>query len=83
MKKGQRLILSKEECPREYEKPAEHCPTCDECDCQDGRWLPAVNCYASTCDDCGELCHHELQEMDEETQLGYCPACVEKRKELE
>lgn len=73
--------LDRDDCPREYEDPAEHCPTCDEDDCQDGRWLPAVNCYASTCDDCGDLCHHELMEMDEETQLGYCPRCVAKREE--
>ena len=50
----------------------------DRCHCVDGRWIQAVSEYASTCDDCGELtCHSELA-MDPETQLGYCPACVEK-----
>jgi hypothetical protein len=47
-----------------------------ECeDCIDGRWLEAVNQYASTCDGCGEQVHHDLQDMDEETQFGYCRKC--------
>ncbi len=45
----------------------------------DGRWLEAVCEYASTCDDCGELTHHNLLTMDEDTQLGYCEQCQKKR----
>jgi hypothetical protein len=44
----------------------------------DGRWVDAVNEYASTCDGCGELEMHEHMAMDPDTQLGYCPACVAK-----
>lgn len=45
-------------------------------DCVDGRFLCAVSDYASTCDGCGELTHHEEMEMNEETQFGYCPSCI-------
>lgn len=48
----------------------------DDDDEVDGRWLEAVNEYASTCDGCGELTHHDNQTMDKETQLGYCPECM-------
>ncbi len=54
-------------------KPSGECYACDTID---GRWVDAVNCYASTCDGCGELCHHDRQVMDPETQLGYCPNCI-------
>ncbi len=48
----------------------------DDQDTIDGRYLPAVNCYASTCDGCGELTMHETMWMDIRTQLGYCPRCT-------
>lgn len=53
---------------------------CDDCVIERKicRWLPAVSEYASTCDGCGELCSHELQSFDEETQLGMCAACQER-----
>ncbi len=43
----------------------------------DGRYLGAVNEYASTCDGCAELALHESMIMDPETQLGYCESCVD------
>ena len=42
-----------------------------------GRNIEVVNEYASTCDGCQELTSHELMEMDEKTQLGFCEECVE------
>lgn len=45
------------------------------CDEVGGRWIEAVAEYASTCDWCGELALHDEMEMDERTQLGYCPDC--------
>ena len=42
----------------------------------DGRWMEAVNEYASTCDGCHELTMHEDMVCDSRTQLGYCPECV-------
>ena len=54
-------------------------PGMDECDdCVDGRFLEEVNIYASTCDGCGNLTHHELLTMDKETQLGYCETCAKE-----
>lgn len=51
----------------------------EECDdCVDGRFIGAVCEYASTCDGCGELTHHDLMTADEETQLGYCYGCARK-----
>ena len=41
-----------------------------------GRNMEVVNCYASTCDGCAELTMHELMEMDNKTQLGFCETCV-------
>lgn len=77
------MKLTKEECIREYDDPEKCCPTCDEESCQDGRTLECVNQYASTCDGCAELTNHEEMEMememDKETQLGYCPKCVEEK----
>jgi hypothetical protein len=67
-----------DDCPHDCSKcslsPAEQL----DCDSVDGRWIEAVAEYASTCDGCGELCHHDLMEMDEETQLGYCQMCIER-----
>jgi len=54
----------------------------EDCDCVDGRWVEAVNEYASTCDLCGELTSHELMAMSEKTQLGYCGDCQPKAKQL-
>jgi|GEM_PF-2896607 len=55
-------------------------PNQEECDdCVDGRFIEAVSEYASTCDGCGELTHHNLLTMDEETQLGYCYLCAKER----
>jgi len=68
-------MIDKYSCNQLHENPEKHCQTCDDDSCQDGRTLEVVNQYASTCDGCGELTHHELMEMDEETQLGYCPKC--------
>src|SRR5690349_16948001 len=51
---------------------------CDKCDTIDGRFMEAVNEYASTCDWCSELTMHESMVMDSETQLGYCEECVPK-----
>ena len=48
----------------------------DECIC--GRWMEAVNEYASTCDGCAELTMHENMTMDMKTQLGYCDNCVDE-----
>lgn len=72
------MEIDKYSCEREYENPSSHCPTCDSDTCHNGRTLEVVNQYASTCDGCGELTLHELLDMDEETQLGYCPKCVKE-----
>ena len=58
-----------------------HCEECEDhgvcntCDTVNGRWMEAVNQYASTCDCCGDLEMHESMRMDPDTQLGYCRAC--------
>lgn len=49
--------------------------SCDICDTIDGRWIEAVNEYASTCDWCGEMCMHSMQHFDPITELGYCDTC--------
>lgn len=50
---------------------------CDHCDAIDGRWIEAVCEYASTCDVCGELTHHDLLTACEEgCQLGTCESCI-------
>lgn len=54
---------------------------CDSCNTLEGRWIEAVCEYASTCDECGELTHHDEQTMDPITQLGYCRECVPKQPE--
>lgn len=51
---------------------------CDPCNTIDGRNIEAVSDYASTCDWCGELTHHDRMAMDPETQLGYCEKCLPK-----
>lgn len=51
---------------------------CDRCGTIDGRFMEAVNEYASTCDLCAELTHHDNLTMDMETQLGYCGECIPK-----
>lgn len=51
---------------------------CDNCGTIDGRWMEAVNEYASTCDHCAEITHHSLLTMDTSSQLGYCEDCVSK-----
>lgn len=49
---------------------------CEHCGTIDGRFMEAVNEYASTCDgECMELTHHELLRMDPDTQLAYCDVC--------
>lgn len=52
------------------------CPDDDACY---GRTMEVVCQYASTCDGCGEMTMHDMMEMDEETQLGYCESCVRIR----
>lgn len=60
----------------EYGIPESECPQGGDCDtCCEGRYMEAVNEYASTCDGCGELYSHEDLEMNEKTQLGYCENC--------
>ena len=52
---------------------------CDPCGTIDGRYMEAVNDYASTCDGpCMDLTSHELLFMDPETQAGYCEGCLPK-----
>lgn len=46
----------------------------------DGRFVDAVNVYASTCDGCQKLTLHEEMVMDKNTQLGYCRDCVEHNR---
>ena len=75
------MKLTKYNCLLEYDDPEKHCPTCDHEECQDGRILECVNVYASTCDGCADLTHHEEMWMDEETQLGYCPTCIKEMKQ--
>ena len=69
------MAITKEECPEDFDNP--DCANCGVPDCQDGRYLPAVNEYASTCDGCAELTHHDLMVVDKNTQFGYCDDCVE------
>ena len=51
---------------------------CDYCRTMDGRGIEEINCYASTCDACGEQTMHEELEMNEENQLGTCQECLKK-----
>ena len=49
---------------------------CETCDTFEGRWIEAINEYASTCDGCAELTHHDLQRIDpDDGQKGYCENC--------
>ena len=66
--------------------PLCECPLSEHIDGQEcvdekeicGRNMEVVNEYASTCDGCAELEMHEFLTMDSETQLGYCPNCVDE-----
>jgi hypothetical protein len=53
--------------------------SCESCNTVYGRFMDAVNEYASTCDDCMEMCSHDQMTMDPKTQLGYCPICAPKQ----
>lgn len=60
----------------------------DNVECPDyesvcGRWIEAVNEYASTCDGCSELTMHKEMTMDKKTQLGYCKKCQKIRNKNE
>lgn len=73
-------ILS-EICSYAYETHCEHCEKggcCDSCDTVEGRDIELVCEYASTCDLCGELTHHNELHADMKTQLGYCISCIPK-----
>ncbi len=59
-------------------KNCERNGNCDPCNTIDGRCIENVSDYASTCDWCGELTHHDNLAMDPVTQLGYCGECVPK-----
>lgn len=50
---------------------------CESCDTFEGRGIEQISEYASTCDGCGDLVHHDLQRIPPETgdQLGYCEDC--------
>lgn len=52
--------------------------TCDRCNTVEGRDIELVSEYASTCDWCADLTHHDNLTMDLVTQLGYCPKCLPK-----
>lgn len=70
------MSIDKYSCEFRYDNPEKYCKNCESETCIDGRQIEAVNEYASTCDGCGELIHHDLLTMDEETQLGYCKECM-------
>lgn len=70
------IKTDKYSCVYEYENPDNYCDTCECVLCNRGRSLEEVNEYASTCDNCGELTHHQEMEMDNKTQLGYCEKCT-------
>lgn len=59
-------------------KDAETNGNCDICETVDGRYVEAVNEYASTCDVCGNLAMHEAMTMNKENQLGTCEKCTSK-----
>lgn len=68
-----------DECDRETRCPdAEMNGNCDTCESIDGRWITAVNDYASTCDYCSEPAMHESMLMHEKTQMGLCEDCRRK-----
>lgn len=50
---------------------------CDYCETFEGRGIEQICEYASTCDGCGELVHHDLQRIPpgSNDQLGYCWDC--------
>jgi hypothetical protein len=43
----------------------------------EGRDIEVINEYASACDGCHELTHHDLMEIDPngDEQLGFCEDC--------
>lgn len=61
--------------------PPTRCPDCqpdgfcESCDSFEGRWIESICEYASTCDGCHELVHHDLQRTEGDSQLGYCANC--------
>lgn len=69
-----------DECTSDTRCPdAEKNGNCDQCGTIDGRYMEAVNEYASTCDgDCQDLTHHNHLYMDPKTQQGYCEKCLPK-----
>jgi hypothetical protein len=84
-KRGKGCAWYQEAKPGDYCCYDTRCPdaekngNCDPCGTIDGRYMEAVNDYASTCDgDCMELTHHDCLSMDPETQLGYCEKCLPK-----
>lgn len=60
--------------------PQERCPECqpdgfcEPCDSFQGRSIECISEYASTCDGCCQLVHHDLQHLDSDG-LGYCENC--------
>ena len=50
---------------------------CDSCETFEGRGIELICEYASTCDGCHELVHHDLQRTipGSDDQLGYCYNC--------
>jgi hypothetical protein len=71
-----------DECTVDPPTRCEQCEpdgSCESCNTVYGRFMDVVNEYASTCDDCMEMCSHELMTMDPKTQLGYCPECAPKQ----
>lgn len=72
-------VLDDECCYNTHCKDCEPNGNCDVCETIDGRYMEAVNDYASTCDVCCELTHHDLfAYIDPVTQLGCCESCFEK-----
>jgi len=64
-------------CPLSWHLRGEECYDENEI-C--GRYMEAVNEYASTCDGCYELTMHDMMTMDKETQLRYCEECNKERE---
>lgn len=71
-------MICPDDCPNDCRKCTLPKEEQDDCDSIDGRYLLAVNEYASTCDGCGDMTSHEEMVMDEDTQLGYCKMCAKE-----
>ena len=76
----QEALLGKDCCNGPPNYRCEHCEPdgfCESCDSFEGRGIEQISEYASTCDECGELVHHDLQRIppDSGDQLGYCWLC--------